>query len=88
MKSTLMIKDLPASKEIDHKAMSSVRGGQGDQGNVTDQSNAMGIIAPFLVGNNSVFNGPTLIQADSSPTQTASNDSNSRNSKLAFLENW
>ena len=88
MKSTLAIKDLSASKEIDHKAMSCVRGGQGDQGNVTGQSNALGIIAPFFVGNNSVFNGPTLIQADSSPTQTASNDSSSKNSKKAFLENW
>ena len=88
MKSTLAIKDLSASKQIDHNAMACVRGGQGDQGGVTGQSNALGIIAPFFVGNNSVFNGPTLIQADSSPTQAASNDSSSKNSKRAFLENW
>ena len=88
MKSTLMINDLSASKELERKEMSAVRGGQGDQGNVTGQSNALGIIAPFMVGNNSVFNGPTLIQADSSPAQTASNDSSSKNSKRAFLENW
>ena len=81
MKSTLMINDLCANKELERKEMSAVRGGQGDQGNVTGQSNTGFIFAPVSVGNGSQFNGPTSFQVTSNPTQNFSNDSSSRNIK-------
>ena len=81
MKSTLMIKDLVQIEELNGKAMSAVRGGQGDQGNVTGQSNGGFIIAPLHVGNGSLLGGPTSLQVESSPTQNFSNDSTSKNKK-------
>ena len=79
MKSTLMINDLCANKELERKEMSAVRGGQGDQGNVTGQSNTGFIFAPVSVGNGSQFNGPTSFQVTSNPTQNFSNYSRSKN---------
>ena len=85
MKSTLMINDLSANKELDRKTMSAVRGGQGDQGNVTGQSNTGFIFAPVSVGNGSHFDGPTSFQVTSNPTQNFSNDSSSKNFKSLAL---
>ncbi len=86
MKSTLMIKDLSSTRELDGKAMSAVRGGLGDQANATQQSNFLAMFAPVAVGNGSTFSGgPVIFQVDSSPVQTASNESTSTNSKGATL---
>jgi hypothetical protein len=81
MKSTLMIKDLALDKQLDGKAMSAVRGGNSDQANATMQGNLQNLIAPVKVGNDSGIFGPTNIQVESSPTQTASNYSTSTNDK-------
>ena len=81
MKSTLMIKDLVQIEELNGKAMSAVRGGQGDQGNVTGQSNAGLIFAPVSVGNGSHIDGPASFQVTSNPTQNFYNDSTSKNRK-------
>jgi hypothetical protein len=81
MKSTLTIKDLAATKELDKKAMSAVRGGLSDQANSTAQANAMAIFAPVKVGNGSYVSGPATFQVDSNPTQTATNDNTSANFK-------
>ena len=82
MKSTLIIKDLSATKELDRAAMSAVRGGIGEQANATSQSNVLGMIAPVSVGNGSSFSGgPVIFQVDSNPTQTATNDNTSTNTK-------
>jgi hypothetical protein len=81
MKSTLTIKDLAATKELDQKAMSAVRGGLGDQANSTAQGNFMATFAPVNVGNGSYVSGPATFQVDSNPTQTATNDNTSTNFK-------
>ena len=81
---TLMIKDLPASLELDRKAMAAVRGGADDQAIATNQSNSQNMSAAANVGNGSVFNGPTIIQSDNTFTQTASN-SNVATNVDAFL---
>ena len=82
MKSTLTIKDLSLDKELAAKEMSAVRGGIGDQANATGQSNILAMIAPVSVGNGSSFSGgPVIFQVDSNPTQTATNDNTSTNSK-------
>ena len=88
MKSTLIIKDLSATKELDRAAMSAVRGGIGEQANATSQSNVLGMIAPVSVGNGSSFSGgPVIFQVDSNPTQIASNYNTSSNySGLAMYE--
>ena len=88
MKSILKINDLSITKELDGKAMSAVRGGQGDQANATGQSNFLAMLAPVSVANGATFSGgPVIFQVDSNPVQTASNESTSTNSKSAsFLE--
>ena len=78
MKSTLMIQDLVQIEELNGKAMSAVHGGQGDQGNVTGQSNSGLIFAPVSVGNGSQFAGPASLQVTSNPTQNFSNYSSSK----------
>ena len=87
MKSTLLIKDLSATKELDGKAMSAVRGGIGDQANATNQSNIMAMFAPVSVGNGSSFggSGPVTFQVTSNPTQTASNYNTTSNEKSLDL---
>jgi hypothetical protein len=75
----LTIKDLALDKELNDKAMCAVRGGLNNQANATQQSNTMALFAPVSVGNGSIFGGPAIIQVDSNPTQTASNDSTSSN---------
>ena len=79
MKSTLIIKDLALDKELNGKAMAGVRGGLNNQANTTHQSNVLAQFAPVSVGNGSIFGGMTTLQVDSTPTQTAYNDSYSYN---------
>lgn len=82
MTSTLLIKDLAFDQALDHPAMAAVRGGLGNQANATGQSNLLAMLAPVSVGNGSSFSGgPVIFQVDSNPTQTASNDNTSTNSK-------
>ena len=81
MKSTLTISDLSASKELDGKAMSAVRGGTADQANGTNQMNVQNMAALANVGNGSLFGGPTTIQSDNTFTQSASNYNYAENFK-------
>lgn len=82
MKTTLMIKDLDTAKVLDRKAMSAVRGGNGNQANATQQANLGKLFAPVAVGNNTdIFGGPVNFQVNSNPTQTLSNSSTSTNEK-------
>ena len=78
---TLMIKDLSASLELDRKAMTAVRGGEGDQANGTNQANGQNMVAAANVGNASIFGGPTTVQSDNTFKQTADNHSTSVNFK-------
>ncbi|KON81117.2 hypothetical protein PA01_18580 [Azoarcus sp. PA01] len=55
MKSNLIIKDLSLDKALDRKAMSSVRGGVGNQANATQQGNFQEMFAPVAVGNGANF---------------------------------
>ena len=73
MKSTLVLRDLSVSLELDGKAMSAVRGGQSDQANGTSQQNLQNMVVAANVGNGSLFGGPATIQSDNTFTQTASN---------------
>ena len=87
MKSTLTIKDLALTEELDRKAMSAVRGGLANQANGTNQINTQAMFAPVSVANGACFGGgPVEIQVDSYPTQHASNDSTSTNSQGAGWE--
>lgn len=83
---TLMIKDLALTEELNGKAMSAVRGGLGNQANGTNQSNMLAAFAPMSVANGAKFSGsgPVIIQADSDVDQTASNDSTSSNYKSNY----
>lgn len=81
MKSTLLIKDLTLDKDLDDKAMSTVRGGNGNQANGTSQSNAAELCAPVKVGNGAEICGPATFQVDSNPTQDLYNRSTSTNDK-------
>ena len=83
MQSTLTIKDLAVTEELDRKAMSSVRGGLANQANGTSQANTQTMFAPVSVANGACFGGnaPVIIQVDSMPTQYASNYSHSSNSQ-------
>jgi hypothetical protein len=84
MKSTLTIKDLAANKDLDRKAMSAVRGGQGDQAIAEQLRNAQAGGVNMNVGNGSLFNGPTTVQSDSKFNQDATNDSYSKNFKSFY----
>ncbi|MGB0126586.1 MAG: hypothetical protein WBP72_03030 [Rhodocyclaceae bacterium] len=82
--STLFIKDLSHAGELDRKAMSAVRGGVFNQANATNQFNGQEMFAPVSVANGAHFgSGPVIIQVDSLPTQSASNDSDANN-RLRF----
>jgi hypothetical protein len=81
----LTIKDLAASKELDRKAMSAVRGGFGDQAIAKELSNAQLGLVEMNIGNGSKFNGPTIIQADSDFSQSATNTSDAKNKKFATV---
>jgi hypothetical protein len=85
MKSTLTIKDLSVSKELDRKAMSAVRGGYSDQGIAEGQSNAQLALVHMNIGNGSHLYGPSNIQADSVVHQDADNYSDNYNFKALSL---
>jgi hypothetical protein len=81
---TLIIQDLPASIELDSKAMTAVRGGADDQAIGTSQANVQSMVAAANIGNGSLFGGPANIQSDNTFTQNASN-SNTATNVDAFL---
>ena len=81
MQTTLTIKDLSASLELDAKAMTAVRGGDGNQANGTSQMNVQNMAALANVGNGSLFGGPTTIQSDNTFSQSAANYSYAENFK-------
>ena len=79
MKTTLTIKDLSTSLELDRKAMSAVHGGQDNQAIGTSQSNAQAMLAAANVGNGSFFGGPAEIQSDNTFSQDATNTNTATN---------
>ena len=80
MQTTLTIKDLSTSLELDRKAMSAVHGGQDNQAIGTSQSNVQGMFAAANVGNGSIFlGGPTNIQSDNTFHQDATNTNTATN---------
>ena len=85
MQTTLTIKDLSASLELDRKAMSAVHGGQDNQAIGTSQSNVQGMVAAANVGNGSIFCGPTNIQSDNTFNQDATNTNTATNVDFALL---
>jgi hypothetical protein len=85
MNTTLTIHDLPASTELDRKAMSAVHGGQDNQAVGTSQSNVQGMVAAANVGNGSLFCGPATIQSDNTFHQDASNTNTATNVDFALL---
>ncbi|KQV87950.1 hypothetical protein [Rhizobacter sp. Root1221] len=85
MQTTLTIKDLSATHELDGKTMSAVRGGQDNQANGTSQLNAQGMATLANVGNGSLVLGPVTIQSDNAFTQDARNTSYSSNVDLASI---
>ena len=89
MKSTLKISDLSASKELDGKAMSAVRGGADDQAIGTSQLNLQSMLAAANVGNGLIVgaNSPVIIQSDNTFSQDARNDNyvSNRSLLLALL---
>jgi len=85
MQTTLMIKDLSASLELDRKAMTAVHGGADDQAIGTSQANVQNMLAVANVGNGSLFLGPTNIQSDNTFTQNASNENYAANVDLTIL---
>ena len=84
MPSTLKISDLSASKELDGKAMSAVRGGADDQAIGTSQLNLQSMLAAANVGNGLVVgaNSPVIIQSDNTFSQDARNDNYVSNKSL------
>jgi hypothetical protein len=85
MHTSLMIKDLSASVELDRAAMSAVRGGEGNQANGTSQANVQTMVAAANVGNGSLILGPATIQSDNTFTQDAHNTSYSANYDFSAL---
>jgi|ERR1700712_269189 hypothetical protein len=81
MHTTLTIKDLSTSIELDAKAMTAVLGGDGNQANGTSQMNVQSMAALANIGNGSLFGGPATIQSDNTFTQTATNYSEADNFK-------
>lgn len=85
MKTTLTIKDLSSSLDLDRKAMSAVHGGLDNQAIGTSQSNVQGMVAAANVGNGSTFCGPTNIQSDNTFNQDANNTNTATNVDFALL---
>jgi hypothetical protein len=79
MTTTLTIKDLSTSADLDRKAMSVVHGGRDDQALGTSQSNVQAMSAAANIGNGSGFFGPANIQSDNTFDQDATNPSTSTN---------
>ena len=85
MKTTLTIKDLSTSLELDRKSMSAVHGGQDNQAIGTSQSNLQGMLAAANVGNGSKFCGPAEIQSDNTFSQDATNTNTAANVDFALF---
>ena len=87
MKSTLVLRDLSVSKELDGKAMSAVRGGLDNQANGVAQQNAQSMAGLANVGNAlMVKGGPLTIQSDNHFDQYASNDSFAKNADVTNIK--
>jgi hypothetical protein len=74
---TLMIQDLPASKELDRKAMTAVRGGVGDLGLVNNQGNVQ--VVNLAAAGPVVKGDGNLVMHDVTVDQTASNTATNTN---------
>ncbi|WP_427914719.1 hypothetical protein ACPWT1_07340 [Ramlibacter sp. MMS24-I3-19] len=85
MQTTLTIKDLSASAELDREAMAAVQGGQDNQALGTSQSNTQVMAAAANVGNCSLFAGPATIQSDNTFHQDASNTNTATNVDFALF---
>jgi hypothetical protein len=86
MQTTLLIKDLSVTEELDAKAMTAVVGGLDDQAIGVAGGNSLGMVAVANVGNGSLFKGgPATIQSDNTFTQSAYNTSFASNAALASL---
>jgi hypothetical protein len=85
MQTTLMIKDLSVSVELDRAAMTAVRGGQDNQANGTSQANVQNMAAAANIGNGSLILGPATIQSDNTFTQDAHNTNYSSNVDLSTI---
>jgi hypothetical protein len=85
MQTTLTIKDLSTSLELDRKTMSAVHGGLDNQAIGTSQSNLQGMVAAANVGNGSLFCGPTNLQSDNTFRQDATNTNTATNVDFALL---
>ncbi len=70
MQTTLTIKDLSTSLELDRKAMSAVHGGQDNQAIGTSQSNLQVMFAAANVGNGSLFWARRLSSRTTRSTRT------------------
>jgi hypothetical protein len=81
MQTTLLIKDLSASLELDAKAMTAVHGGTDNQAIGTSQANGQNMAAIANVGNGSLIGGPATIQSDNTFTQDAENYNYAENFK-------
>ena len=85
MHTTLIIKDLSSSAELDRKAMRAVHGGQDNQAIGTSQGNGQGMAAVANVGNASLFGGPAMIQTDNAFSQYAGNSNSATNVRFDLL---
>ena len=87
MTSSITLSDLSTSHELDHQAMSAVRGGNADQAIGTSQLNLQSMLAAANVGNGLVVgaNSPVIIQSDNTFTQDAHNSSTATNDKSLDL---
>jgi hypothetical protein len=83
MHTTLTIKDLASSIELDRAALCAVRGGQDDQANGIAQANGQTMASAANVGNVSKFGGPATIQSDNTFSQSAGNYSCATNFDFA-----
>ena len=81
---SLHISDLSASKELDRKAMTAVRGGTDDQAIGSSLLNMQAMKAAANVGNGLVVgaNSPVIIQSDNTFSQDADNDNHASNKSL------
>jgi hypothetical protein len=81
---SLHISDLSVSKELDHKAMTAVRGGADDQAIGTSQMNLQSMLAAANVGNGMKVgaNSPVIIQSDNTFSQDADNTNDASNKSL------
>jgi hypothetical protein len=86
MQSTLTIKDLSTSHELDREALSAVHGGQDNQANGTSQLNGQQMASAAKIGNGSFFFGPPSIQSDNTFTQDAYNTNYPANVDFASFD--